>query len=100
MLQKDKGPELGNSGPALRGRRWEGTHRLGCCLLNSEYQFRTLLSSIIFNYFCGCAAGAENAFQPRDGRPHEGGGANRAGKRTVSTGYYFNGVPLQAIVNK
>jgi hypothetical protein len=72
MLQKDKGPELGNSGPALRGRRWEGTHRLGCCLLNSEYQFRTLLSSIIFNYFCGCAAGAENAFQPRDGRPHEG----------------------------
>ena len=30
---KNKGPELGNSRPALRGRRWEGTHRLGCCLL-------------------------------------------------------------------
>jgi hypothetical protein len=53
MLQKDKGPELGNSGPALRGRRWEGTHRLGCCLLNSEYQFRTLLSSIILTIFVG-----------------------------------------------
>jgi hypothetical protein len=29
---KSKGPELGISGPALRGWRWEGTHRQGCCL--------------------------------------------------------------------
>ena len=29
---KKKGPELGISGPALREWRWEGTHRLGCCL--------------------------------------------------------------------
>ena len=29
-----KGPELRNSGPCTqRERRWEGTHRLGCCLL-------------------------------------------------------------------
>ena len=53
VLLKVKGPELGNSGPALRGRRWEGTHRLGCCLLNPYYQFQILLSSIISNYFGG-----------------------------------------------
>ena len=51
LLAKVKGPELSNSGPALRGRRWEGTHRLGCCLLSQYYQFKILLSSIMSNYF-------------------------------------------------
>src|ERR1017187_907397 len=64
---KIKGPELGNSGPALRGRRWEGTHRLGCCLLDLYYQFKILLSITIFGYFSGDARRRRKG--PEPGKP-------------------------------
>jgi hypothetical protein len=49
-LKKIKAPSW-VLGAALRGRRWEGTHRLGCCLLNPDYQFKTCLSSILKTIF-------------------------------------------------